>query len=462
MKKNTAPAPLTEGNLFVRVITFAIPVMLTNMLQMFLTTIDNVVIGQFCGSDAVGALGCAIPIVSLLVNILIGISTGAAVCIAQAIGSRNHRDVHETVHTAMTAALIFGAIFGILGFAVSRLALVWTNCPPEMMDGALMYLRIYFLGMPFAMFYNFGSAVLRAVGDSKRPLYYMLASGGANVCFNLFFVIVCHMNIAGVALGTILSQFIAAILVGRYLTGVNEVFKLEIRKMRIYGDKLKRILRVGIPAALQSSVYCVSNIIIQRSVNSLGPAVVTGTSAQGNYEAFVSVAMTSIAQTAITFVAQHMGAKKYKRMLRSVAVCVATVSVISLTLNGLIWVFRDPLLRIFIVDNEEAMKEAMLRMSIICPFHIFCGILDVFSGSVQGLGASVSSTVVSVAGTCGLRIIWILTVFKNATENLSLTLFAVYPVSWIVTLIAMMILFFVVRHRIMKNDSPDDCESVKQ
>ncbi len=456
MKRSTAPVLLTEGNIIKRIISFAVPVMLTSMLQMFLTTMDNVVIGQFCGSDDLGAMGCASPVVSLIVNILLGISTGTAVCIAQSIGGGNEKDTYETVHTSMATALISGVFFGLLGFAIAHQALVWMDCPARMLDGATLYLRIYFLGMPFAMFYNFGAAILRAVGDTKRPLYYMVIAGIINIGFNLFFVLVCDLGIAGVALGTVISQLTAGALVCRYLVKTNEVFRLELKKIRIYRQKLLRILRVGIPSALQSSVYCVSNIVIQSSVNSLGPAVVTGASAQGNYEAFVSVAMTSFAQTAITFVAQHMGAKKYKRMNRCIAVCVCAVSVISLTLNGLVWIFRDPLLRVFIVNDEAALREAVVRMSVICPFHIFCGILDVFSGSTQGLGASISSTAVSLAGTCGLRLVWVSTVFKAATENRALTLFAVYPVSWIFTLALMMMLFFFMRSRIIKKNGPEE------
>jgi len=452
MKKDTAPVLLTEGNLLNRILTFAFPVMLTNMLQMLLTTMDNVVIGQFGGPYDLGAMGSATPIVSLIVNILIGISTGTAVVIAQSIGADNKKDTYETVHTSMAIAIISGVVFGFLGFAVAKQALIWMDCPPEMLEGATIYLRIYFLGMPFAMLYNFGSAILRAVGDTKRPLYYMIIAGGVNVAFNLFFVLVCHMGIAGVALGTIISQLFAGVLVCIYLAKTSEVFRLIPREIKIYPQKLARILRIGIPSGLQSSVYCVSNIVIQSSVNSLGAAVVTGASAQGNYEAFVSVAMTSFAQTTITFVAQHMGAKKYKRMNRAIALCIAAVSIISITLNGLMWLFRDPLIRVFIVDNEDAVREAVVRMSIICPFHIFCGILDVFSGANQGLGASVSSTSVSLAGTCGLRLIWIATIFRRATENRAAVLWAVYPASWIFTLICMMILFFIMRRRIIKRD----------
>ena len=447
--KNTAPILLTEGNIVKRILLFAIPVMLTSMLQMFLTTMDNVVIGQFCGSNDLGAMGCATPIVSLIVNILLGISIGTAVCIAQSIGSNSKKDTYETVHTSIAIAIISGIAFGFLGFAIAKRALILMDCPEEMLLGATTYLRIYFLGMPFAMLYNFGAAILRAVGDTKRPLYYMLIAGVINIGFNLFFVIVCDLGIAGVALGTIISQLSAAILTIRYLTGTEEVFKLKIKEIKIYSQKLGRILRIGIPSGLQSSVYCVSNIVIQSSVNSLGAAVVTGASAQGNYEAFVSVAMTSFAQTAITFVAQHMGAKKYKRMNRVILLCIAAVSVISLTLNGLMWIFRDPLMRVFIVNDEAALAEAFVRMSIICPFHIFCGILDVFSGSTQGLGASVSSTSVSLVGTCGFRLIWIATVFKRAVTNRAAVLWAVYPASWIFTLICMMILFFIMRNRII-------------
>ncbi len=458
MKKDTAPVLLTEGNLFKRIIAFAIPVMLTGMLQMFLTTVDNIVVGQFCGSDALAAIGCASPIVTLLLNVLIGLSTGTSVCTAQAIGSGNQRDAHETVHTAILTSLISGVIFGALGFAIAHPALILTECPDELMDGAATYLMIYFIGMPFSMFYNFGSAILRAVGDTRRPLYYMISSGVVNLILNLIFVIVFRWGIAGVAIATVISQLISAALICIYLVKSREVFKLELRKLKIYSQKLVRILRIGIPAGLQGSVFSVSNVVIQSSINSLGAAVVTGCSAAGNYEGFIATAMNSLAQTSVTFVAQHMGARKIKRMNRSVAICAALVVAVSVTLNGLALIFREPLLRVFIVDNPEAIREGILRMWVISLFHPFCGLLDVFMGSVQGLGASVSPTVVSLAGTCGLRLLWVSTVFRNAVENRALALYAVYPVSWIITLCAMIILFFVMRNSMLKKNGIISCD----
>lgn len=456
MKNSNRIINPTEGSIFRGVVAFAIPVMLTSMLQMLLTTIDSVVIGRFCGSEALAAMGCATPIVSLLVNILLGISTGAAVCTAQALGSKNQREVHETVHTAMLVSIISGVAFSILGISISRLALIWTECPADVIDGAHTYLWIYLLGIPFSMFFNFGAAILRASGDTKTPLYYMTASGILNVCLNLTFVLVLKLGIAGVAIATIISQLFSALLVLRKLTLTNEAIKLEIKKMKIYRARLIRILRIGVPSAIQTSCFCFSNLVIQSSINSLGTAVVVGTTAAGNYEAFVAVAMNAFAQTAITFVAQNLGAMKPKRITRSVLICCLCVTTVSLILNALQLLFRDQLLSVFIVDNEEAIREGIIKMFLTCPFHFICGLLDVFMGANQGLGVSVSPTIIQLTGTCGLRLVWVATVFKRAVENRSAILFSIYPITWFVTFLATMCLFFYMKNRILKKTLSDN------
>ena len=454
-RSNTTVIDPTKGSILRGVIAFAIPVMLTSMLQMLLTTIDSFVIGRFCGSDALAAMGCATPIVSLLVNILLGISTGAAVCTAQALGSKNEREVHETVHTAMLVSLISGALFCVIGILLSRYALIWTDCPDEVFAGAHTYLWIYLLGIPFSMFFNFGAAILRASGDTKTPLYYMTTSGIINVCLNLFFVIVLHWNIAGVAIATIISQFISSILVLKRLSSADGAIKLEIKKMKIYKQRLLRILRIGVPSAIQTSCFCFSNIVIQSSINSLGTAVVVGTTAAGNYEAFIAVAMNAFAQTAITFVAQNLGAKQPKRITKAVLVCCLCGTTVSIVLNALQLIFREPLLSVFIVDNEEAIRQGIIKMFATCPLHFVCGILDVFMGANQGLGVSVSPTIIQLAGTCGLRLVWVATVFKHAVENRAFTLFIIYPITWTVTLFATMTLFFYMKKKIVKQTLGD-------
>ena len=443
---------MCNGPILKKMLFFTLPLMCSSILQLLFNAADIVVVGRFAGDNSLAAVGSNTSLINLLTNLFIGLSIGANVMTARYYGAKQKEELKATVHTAMLLSIYSGIILTIVGIIGARQILIWMQTPDEVLDLAVVYLRIYFLGMTATMIYNFGSAILRAVGDTKRPLYYLSTAGVVNVILNLIFVIAFRMDVAGVGLATVISQCISAFLVVRCLIKEESDIQLHPKELRIHRRIFFKILQIGLPAGFQGTIFSIANVVIQSSVNSLGAAVVTGASAQGNYEAFVSVAMTSFAQTAITFVAQHMGAKKYKRMNHAIAICIACVSVISLSLNGLFWTFRDPLLRVFIVDNEEALREAIVRMSVICPFHIFCGILDVFSGSTQGLGASVSSTSVSLVGTCGFRLVWIATIFKHATENRALTLFAVYPASWIFTLICMMILFFFMRHRIIKKN----------
>ncbi len=448
MSKNTAPILLTEGNLLKRILGFALPVMLTSMLQMFLTTMDNVVIGQFCGSDDLGAMGCAIPIVSLIVNILLGISTGTAVCIAQSIGSRNSRDTYETVHTSMAVALICGVFFGIAGFAISKQALVWMDCPTEMLDGATIYLRIYFIGMPFAMFYNFGAAILRAVGDTKRPLIFLIIAGIVNVLLNLLTVIAFRMGVAGVALATSASQGVSAALVVIYLMKREDACRLVLRHLHIYPDKLMSIVRVGLPAGLQGAVFSISNVLIQSSVNSFGSLAMEGNTAAGNLEGFIYNTMNAFYHAALTFTGQNLGARKPHRILRILFTCIALSVSISLLLSSGMYLLREPLLALYRPDSPEALAYGSLRMSIIVLTYFLCGIMDIFTGSLRGMGASLTPMLISLIGACATRVVWIYTVFA-ATPTLEI-LYLCYPVSWLFTICMQIVAFIVMRRKALK------------
>ncbi len=455
--KKSKTVSITEGNLLKNIIMFAVPVVLTGVLQLFLTSADNLVIGQFCGADSVAAIGTAGPLISLVIELMIGLSTGASVCTAQATGSKNKKEVHEVVHTAMVIALVGGIILGAVGFFGAKQALVWMSVDdPNVLDAASTYLRIYFLGLPFMLFYNYGAGILRSTGDTKRPLYYLCISGAVNIALNLFFVLACQWHIGGVATATVISQGVSAVLMAVRLMRDKGDIRLEWKKLRVYPAKLKKILLIGVPASLQGLVFCLSNVVVQSSINSLGPAVMAGHAAAGNFEAFVYNSMTGFYQSAVTFTAQHMGAKKVKRMEKAVTMSALLAAGVGFVLNMLILVFGRQLLGLFIVDSPAAIELGIRRMFIINPFHCFCGLFLVYMGAIQAMGATVAPVLVSVIGSCGIRITWLFTVFK-AVQTPE-TVFWCYPVSWVLTFIAMFILYRVVKPRQLRRHGLIDSE----
>lgn len=455
-KKKNSPVLLTEGRLVTRVLSFAIPVMLSSMLQIALSTMGSLVIGRYCDSDALSAVGISATFVTLIVNLIVGLSTGASVCTAHSIGTGNRRETSHTVHTAVLTGVLAGVLLGAIGVAIVSPAMMLMDVPAgNIFTDTKTYLYIYFAGLPFTAFYNFGSGILRAVGDSKRPLYYLLISGVANLALDLLFVITFDMRVAGVAVALVVSNAIAAVLVGVRLAKTEGPHKLYLKKLKIYKSKLLRILRLGIPAGIQGAVFSLSNIVIQSSINSLGAAAIAGRTAEANYESLASSCMNAMAQTTVTFVAQHRGAGKTKRMNRAIILCGAIAAFSGILINGLFLLFREPLLGVFIVDDAEAIRQGVICMLMICPFHFICGTLDVVTGATQGLGVAVAPTVMSLAGTCGVRLIWIYAVFNQfseaASEVRAQLLYAIYPISWVITLTGMAILFFVTRKRMIKN-----------
>ena len=442
-EKMMKAVPITEGNLLKNIILFAIPVVLTGVLQLLLTSADNFVVGQFCGSNAIAAIGTAMPVVSLIIEVMIGLSTGASVCTAQAMGSGNKKEVHDVVHTALLVAIIGGLVLGVSGSVMSKQILTWMSVEEPVLGEATTYLAIYFLGLPFMLFYNYAAGILRSTGDTKRPLVYLCISGVVNIALNLFFVLVCGWHIAGVAAATVMSQALCAVIISAHLMRTNEAIRLQWRKLRINVLKLKKILKIGIPAGLQGLVFCLSNVVVQSSINSLGPAVMAGHAAAGNFEAFVYNSMTGFYQSSVTFTAQHMGARKIKRMSRAVTLSALLAGGVGLALNLIILLFGRQLLGIFIVDSAAAIELGIRRMLIICPFHCFCGVLLVYMGAIQSMGATVAPVVISILGSCGIRITWLFTAFKAVhTPEM---VFWCYPVSWVCTLIAMMTLYYIVR-----------------
>ena len=431
--KNTMD--MTRGSLLPAILKFTLPLLLTGTLQLLYNAADIVVVGRFASDNSLAAVSSTGALINLIVNVFMGLSVGASVVVAQNFGAGRYRDVSEAVHTAITVALISGVAVGIFGFFASKGMLQLMDSPDDVIDLSALYVKIYFLGMPANMLYNFGSAIMRAVGDTKRPLYYLTFSGLINVLLNLVFVIVLHMDVAGVALATIISQIISAFLVIRYLLKTDGVVKLEISKLRIHMDKLKTIVAVGLPAGIQGSLFSISNVIIQSSVNGFGAAAMAGNGAAGNIEGFIYVAMNSLHQAAVTFTGQNYGAKQYNRIKTVCFECMGLVATVGFVMGLLMRLFAPYLLSIY-TDNPAEIELGVVRMTVISLTYFLCGTMDVMVGMLRGIGQSLTPTIVSIACVCGFRILWIFTVFasyKGAghTMHQCLTmLYISYPISW--------------------------------
>lgn len=435
---------MTSGSLWGKMLVFAIPLILSSMLQLLFNAADLVVIGNFAGKESLSAVGCTGSLVNLIVNLLLGLSVGASVLVAQYYGARQDKDVNETVHTAITVALVGGVIVGIVGFFLSKPMLALMDTPDDVIDKATLYMRIYFVGLPFMSLYNFGASLLRAVGDTKRPMIYLAIAGVVNVILNMLTVIVLHMDVAGVAIATTVSQAVSAVLVTLNLCNYDGCMRLDLKRLRIFKDKVIGMAKVGIPSGLQGMTFSISNVLIQSSVNSFETIVMAGNTAAANIEGFIWVAMNAFHQAALSFMGQNIGAKKYNRISYVARVSVIYVSVIGLVLGAAAFLAREPLIGIYESD-PEVIKYGAIRMSIIATTYFTCGIMDVLVGLLRGMGSSLGPMLVSVLGVCGLRIAWIYTIFK-ANRTLE-TLFLSYPVSWVITALILLVCFFVVKRK---------------
>ena len=429
---------MTNGPLVSKVVQFAIPLALSSMLQLLFNAADVIVVGQFAGSTALAAVGSTGALVNLLVNVFMGVSIGANVMVARARGAGDYKAVHETVHCAMLISVILGAIVAILGFCVSGFALTLMGSPADVKPLATLYLKIYFLGMPANLVYNFGAAILRAIGDTKRPLYILTAAGVANVLLNLVLVIVFHMGVAGVAIATVFSQCISAVLVVLCLLHADGAYKLYPADLRIHKDKLIGMIRIGLPAGIQGSLFSISNVIIQSTVNSFGSIVVAGNAAAANLEGFVYVCMNSLYQSAITFTSQNLGAGKFDRIRHTFRVCTLMVMVVGAVLGVGLFLAGPWLLNIYASGTPEEIEEiirfGMIRLSYVSFTYMLCGMMDVSCGALRGLGKGMVPMAVSLLGACAFRILWVYTVFA-ANPTLP-TLYISYPVSWAITWVA--------------------------
>lgn len=432
---------MCSGPLLGKLLRFSVPLMLSGILQLLFNAADIVVVGQFDSSDAMAAVGSTSSLNNLIVNMFLGLSAGGSVVVAQYFGMKSRQDVEETVHTAILLGFISGLVLVAAGMFLAEPMLVLMGTTADVIDQSVLYMRIVFAGMPAMMVYDFGAGILRAVGDTRRPLVYLFCGGVVNVAFNLFFVIVCHLGVAGVAIGTVMSQCIAAFLTVRCLMKTEDCYGIRLRELRIVKHKLLRILRMGVPTGIQGAMFSISNVVIQSSINSFDSSIiVAGNTASGNIEGFVYTAMNAFYQASLTFTSQNVGAHQTKRILPVLGWSLLCVTVVGVATGVLAVLFGSQLLGIYSPD-EEVIAYGLERLRLICLTYFLCGTMDVVTGSIRGLGPSVTPAVISLLGVCGLRIVWIYTVF--AAHRSLMVLYLSYPVSWLITLVVNIICFAV-------------------
>ena len=430
---------MCSGSLLPKIIRFTLPLVLTGVLQLLYNAADVVVVGQFAGEEALAAVGSTGALINLIVNVFMGLGVGASVVISRAYGARDYQSVHKGVHTAVLVAAVGGVLVGVIGFFAARPLLKLMDSPDNVIDGATLYMQIYFIGMPANLLYTFGASILRAVGDTKRPLYYLSIAGVINVVLNLFLVIVCHLSVAGVAIATVVSQVVSMVLVIVCLIRTDGAIHLDLRKLRIHGKCLLEILRVGLPAGLQGSLFSISNVLIQSAVNSFGSTVMAGNAAASNLEGFIYTSMNAVYQADMTFASANFGAGAYRRVRKTLWLCLGTVTVVGLGLGMIFLALGSPLLSIY-NTNPDVIRYGLIRMAIICPTYFLCGNMDTMVGQLRGMGYSILPMIVSLTGACLLRIVWIYTFFAaNPTLD---TLYISYPISWGATFLIHMLCYF--------------------
>jgi len=439
---------MTNGAILPKLLQFAMPLALSSMLQLLFNAADIVVVGRYAGDNALAAVGSCGSLVGLLTNLFIGMSVGANILAARYYGADDKQAIHQTVHTAMTISVLSGIILAIVGVSCARTILVWMQCPDEVIDLAALYLRIYFGGMPAMMVYNFGAALLRAAGDTKRPLYYLTIAGVINVGLNLFFVIVCNMSVDGVGLATVISQCVSAFLVVRCLMGETSAIRLELAKLRIYKDKFVQILKIGLPAGVQGILFSLSNAVIQSSINSFGEVIMAGNSAGGNIESFIYVCVNSIYQANVAFTSQNMGARKYHRVTK-IALCSMLCSAVIATVLGCTSAFFGRQLVGIYSTSADVIAAGITRLKIMAVPYALCGLMDVMVGSVRGLGYNIMPMLVSLMGACGIRILWISTIFQLPQFHNINTVYLSYPLSWGITFLSHLVCFIIVYRKLM-------------
>ena len=452
MKNNKYEIDMCNGTLMDKLISFSLPLMLSGILQLLFNAVDIIVVGRFTGRQALAAVGSTTALINIFTNLFIGISLGANVLAARFYASGKEKEMSETVHTSITLALISGLVMALAGVLLARFALNLMGTPNDVIDQSVLYMSIYFLGMPFFMLYNYGAAILRAVGDTKRPLFFLVISGMTNAVLNLVLVIVFHMGVAGVAIGTIVSQLISSILVLRCLYTSNTSYRLYFSKLGIKTQYLKQIFQVGIPAGIQSTVINLSNALLQSSVNSFGSVAMAGYTAANNIFGFLYMSVNAVTQSCMSFTSQNYGVKKLKRMDRVLLDCMILSVGVTLTLGCGAYFFGPELLKIYTSDADVIRCGVEVLAFTTVPYFC-CGIMDLLPGALRGMGYSGVPMILSIIGTVGTRIVWIFGLFP-AHRSLSF-LFISYPVSWILTILMQAVCFCFVRKHVHQSVNRD-------
>ena len=444
MAQTSRTGDLTSGPMLKKIILFSLPLAASSILQLLFNAADVVVVGRFAGSTALAAVGSNGALINLLVNLFVGLSLGANVVAARCFGARDEKGVQNTVQTAVTLGLVSGVLLAFVGFFAARGLLELMSCPEDVIGLSALYLKIYFIGMPMTMLYNFSAALLRAVGDTRRPLYCLAAAGVINVVLNLVFVILFQMSVAGVALATIISQTVSALMVTVLLIREEGALHLDLRHLGFHKKALVQILQIGLPAGLQSTVFSLSNVVIQSAINSFGSTVVAGNSAASNLEGFIYTGMNAFAQAAVTFTSQNVGARRYDNLDRVMRNCLLCAVVVGLVLGGGAFLTGESLLHFYSTD-ETVVAAGLARMKVICTSYFLCGIMDTLASCLRGRGYSVLPMIVSLVGSCLLRLVWIATIFQLFRSTT--TLYISYPISWLLTASVHLTCLLVVRHK---------------
>lgn len=431
---------MTEGPIFGKLLKFSIPLIISSVLQLLFNAADVVVVGRFAGDNSLAAVGSTGSLINLLINLFMGLSVGTNVVAAHYFGAKKTEELHDTVHTAILVSIYSGLILTVVGVLGAKPILTFMQSPAEVLNLAALYLRIYFGGITATMVYNFGSALLRAKGDTQRPLYILLGAGILNFVLNLIFVIIFKMDVAGVGLATVISQVIAAILVILILVRETDDFKLNLKKLKIKRMIFIQIVKIGLPAGFQGIMFSFSNVIIQSSVNTFGSIMIAGNAAAINLEGFIYTAMNGFSQGSLTFCSQNMGAGKTDRIRRVVWISQASIIVIGAALGALFLLFGPNLLGIF-TKNEEVVQAGMKRLWIIFTTYYLCGMMDGLANSIRGIGHSLMPVISSLLGACIFRIIWLFTVFLIPQFHTPETIFISYPISWILTFAANVVFY---------------------
>ncbi len=451
-ENNKYKIDMCNGKILPKLLKFTLPLMLSSVLQLLFNAADIIVVGNFASDNSLAAVGSTSALVNLITNLFLGLSTSSNVLSASYMGAGDDERVSKTVHTSLLISVISGLVLTVIGVLFTEQMLIWMQSPAEVLSLSALYLRIYFCGSIPMMIYNFGSALLRSKGDTKRPLYYLALAGVINVILNLIFVIVFKMDVAGVALATVISQCVSAFLVVRCLYKETDAFHFDFHKLGIDKFIMKKIFSIGIPAGFQGVVFSLSNVVIQSSINSFGPVVMAGSAAAASIEGFVWVSMNSFSQGALTFTSQNIGAGKYSRINKIALTACGCAAVTGLVFGNLAYLFGTFLIGIY-DPRPEIIEPGLIRMSLVCVLYFTCGLMDCIVGAIRGMGYAVTPTIVSLLGACGLRILWIFTVFQLPEFHTEFWLFVSYPVSWTITFLVHFICYIFMRKKFPKTDA---------